>query len=140
MAKVIFYEKPGCVNNTRQKKLLRAAGHDVEARNLLEESWTPEVLRAYFGNLPVAEWFNRTAPAVKDGQVNPDSVTENEALDLMIGMPLLIRRPLMQVDDEYRVGFDIEAVNTWIGLKVTDENIDVETCARRDTPCEITSS
>jgi hypothetical protein len=29
MATVHFYEKPGCINNTRQKKILAAAGHEV---------------------------------------------------------------------------------------------------------------
>ena len=41
MAKVIFYEKPGCANNAKQKALLAAAGHEVEARNLLTEPEMP---------------------------------------------------------------------------------------------------
>jgi nitrogenase-associated protein len=130
MANVIFYEKPGCINNTRQKKLLQAAGHEVDARNLLEESWTIENLRPYFGSLPVAEWFNSTAPAVKAGTVDPETLTEHDALALMVDMPLLIRRPLMQVAGEYHVGFDVEAVHAWIGLKDIDTDIDVETCVR----------
>ena len=44
MAEVIFYEKPGCINNTKQKALLQAAGHLVDARNLLTESWSSESL------------------------------------------------------------------------------------------------
>lgn len=35
MATVIFYEKPGCINNTKQKARLLAAGHEVQAHNLL---------------------------------------------------------------------------------------------------------
>jgi nitrogenase-associated protein len=130
MAKVIFYEKPGCINNTRQKKLLQAAGHEVDARNLLEASWTVENLRPYFGSLPVAKWFNSTAPAVKAGTVDPETLTEHDALALMVDMPLLIRRPLMQVAGEYRVGFDLEDVHAWIGLKDIDANMDVETCTQ----------
>ena len=57
MAIVHFYEKPGCINNTRQKALLAAAGHTVQAKNLLTEKWTAERLRAFFGELSVAEWF-----------------------------------------------------------------------------------
>lgn len=130
MAKVVFFEKPGCINNTRQKKLLAEAGHEVDARNLLEEPWTAESLRPYFGSLPVAEWFNRTAPAVKEGEVDPDSVSEAEALALMVKMPLLIRRPLMQVEGECRVGFDMEAVDQWIGLAAQNPEADLETCPR----------
>ena len=131
MVQVVFYEKPGCINNTRQKKLLLAAGHALIVRNLLEEPWTAEQLRPFFGQLSVAEWFNRTAPAVKSGEVDPDSVTEQEALALMIDMPLLIRRPLMKVAGEYLVGFDIKVVEAWIGLGQVDAKIDVETCTQQ---------
>jgi hypothetical protein len=66
MAKILFFEKPGCANNTRQKALLAAAGHEVDARNLLTEAWTPERLRPYFGSRPVAEWFNRAVEGLGD--------------------------------------------------------------------------
>ncbi len=55
MVTVLFYEKPGCINNTKQKVLLKAAGHEVQAHNLLTEPWTAESLRPFFGALPVAE-------------------------------------------------------------------------------------
>ncbi|OLP17295.1 hypothetical protein BST81_15885 [Leptolyngbya sp. 'hensonii'] len=117
MAKVIFYEKPGCINNTRQKALLQAAGHLVEARNLLTENWTAERLRPFFGDLPVAEWFNPTAPAVQVGEVIPEQVDAATALTLMMANPLLIRRPLLRVGDRYLVGFNPEVVQAWIGLE-----------------------
>lgn len=139
MANVIFYEKPGCKNNTKQKALLQAAGHNLEDRSLLTESWTPEKLRPFFGDLPVAEWFNRSAPRVKSGEVDPTEVNEKTALDLMIADPLLIRRPLIQVGDVYRVGFDREQINSWIGLNTTSSpSEDLETCPRShaETPCK----
>ncbi len=60
MAEVIFFEKPGCAGNARQKRLLAQSGHAVDARSLLAEPWTAETLRPFFGDRPVAEWF--TAP------------------------------------------------------------------------------
>lgn len=136
MAHVVFHEKPGCRNNTKQKALLQAAGHTVEARNLLTEPWTAEGLRAYFADRPVAEWFNKAAPAIKDGAVHPDRCTPEEALRLMQTDPLLIRRPLMEVEGDKRAGFDMAAVDAWIGL-ATAEHRDVETCPRQHaaTPC-----
>ncbi len=65
MAKITFYEKPGCGNNTKQKALLAAAGHEVVARNLLTEPWTSERLLAFFGTHPVADWFNRASPRIR---------------------------------------------------------------------------
>ena len=82
MAKVIFYEKPGCKNNTKQKTLLKAAGHQLEAHNLLTEPWTKDNLRLFFGDRPVAEWFNKAAPKVKSGEVVPEKIDgDNEKGD-----------------------------------------------------------
>lgn len=121
MATVIFYEKPGCINNTKQKALLTAAGHTVEARNLLTEAWTTAKLRPFFGDLPVAAWFNRTAPQVKSGEINPDTIVAEIALALMVQNPLLIRRPLMQVGDRREVGFDTKTVDAWISLRAANQ-------------------
>ncbi len=120
MTTVIFYEKTGCINNTKQKALLAAAGHIVDARNLLTEPWTPDRLRQFFGDRPIAQCFNRTAPAIKSGQVQPNQVDAETALALMVQDPLLIRRPLMQVGDRYEIGFDQAAVDQWIGLSAVE--------------------
>lgn len=130
MAVVTFYEKPGCTNNTRQKKLLAAAGHQVVVRNLLTEAWQPERLRAFFGALAVRDWFNASAPAIKHGEIEPDNLTGQEALALMMENPLLIRRPLMQVGNSLMVGFDQQAVADWIGLTEIGAKQDMENCPR----------
>jgi hypothetical protein len=56
MAKLTFWEKPGCGGNAQQKHLLAAAGHQLVVRNLLAEPWTRERLLDFLGALPVAEW------------------------------------------------------------------------------------
>jgi nitrogenase-associated protein len=129
MAKVIFYEKPGCINNTKQKSLLAAAGHDLEVHNLLTTSWTIETLRPFFGSLPIAAWFNPSAPRVKSGEVNPKILDEIAALTLMIDDPLLIRRPLLEAAGVRRAGFDAAIVDEWIGLTAKPSE-DLETCPR----------
>jgi nitrogenase-associated protein len=122
MARVIFYEKPGCKGGTRQKVLLTAAGHEVVPQSLLAEPWTAERLRSFFGDRPVAEWFNPSAPRVKSGEVIPEKLDANTALSLMLQDPLLIRRPLIQVGDRREVGFDVEKLEAWIGLQPVDES------------------
>ncbi|WP_172328053.1 ArsC/Spx/MgsR family protein [Mangrovicoccus sp. HB161399] len=116
MTIIIFYEKPGCISNTRQKRLLKASGHLLRVRNLLEHPWTPETLRPFFGDSPVNEWFNPTAPRVKTGEILPNLLSEADALEALCADPILIRRPLMQVGDSCRSGFDAAAVHAWIGL------------------------
>jgi nitrogenase-associated protein len=118
MAKVIFWEKPGCQGNARQKEILLASGHELEVRNLLTEPWTKESLAHFFGARPVAEWFNMTNPRVKTGEIVPADVSRDEALSMMESEPLLIVRPLMQVGGERLAGFDVETVHNWIGLKI----------------------
>jgi len=117
MSRIVFWEKPGCGGNARQKALLQQAGHELEVRDLLREAWTEERLLAFFGELPVAEWFNRSAPQVKNGEVVPERLDRQAALALLLATPLLIRRPLMQ-DERGRthVGFEPRAVEAWIGL------------------------
>jgi nitrogenase-associated protein len=106
-----FYEKPGCINNARQKSMLESNGHTVIAHSILSEQWNFENLRVYFGSLPVNQWFNMAAPEVKTGAVNPYDFTETAALEAMMADHLLIRRPLIEVNGEYICGFDNELVN-----------------------------
>ncbi|WP_373507198.1 hypothetical protein [Thiocapsa sp.] len=42
MSSVLFYEKPGCLSNAKQKALLASLGHRVTVRNLLAEPWTAD--------------------------------------------------------------------------------------------------
>ena len=116
MSHVLFYEKPGCANNTRQQHWLAAAGHQVEVRSLLDHPWTRGELRSYFGERPVAEWFNRAASRVKSGEVVPEQLAEDAALDLLLAEPLLIRRPLIEAEGQRRAGFDVEEIHAWLGL------------------------
>lgn len=139
MARVLFFEKPGCIGNGEQKRLLRAAGHQLEVRSLLAEPWSAEELRRYFGTLPVSDWFNRTAPGVKSGTVVPERLSETEALRLMLADPLLVRRPLMRVGEERRAGFDPAGVDAWIGLTPAALGRDLEICPSTGAePCDET--
>ncbi|THF64590.1 hypothetical protein E6C76_11035 [Pseudothauera nasutitermitis] len=113
MPHVIFWWKPGCATNTKQIRLLEQADCTLEVRDLLTEPWTPERLIGFFGALPVTQWFNPAAPAVKSGSVNPAAFTPEQALARMVEEPLLIRRPLLEVDGLRRAGID----PTWLALR-----------------------
>ncbi len=116
MAVVTFYEKPGCKGNLRQKTLLAAAGHTVQAKSLKTEAWTADRLLQFLGKLPVSAWFNPSAPAIKAGEIVPENMGFEDALHLLLDNPLLIRRPLMEVGETRIVGFDVKVVDGWIGL------------------------
>ena len=130
--KIKFYEKPGCTNNTRQKKMLQESGHEVTAFSILTQSWTAETLKRFFTGLPVAEWFNMAAPRIKSGEVIPVDFDENAAIQAMLADPILIRRPLMEVDNTFICGFDNEFVQSLIQYQDVSH---VQSCPNLSDPC-----
>lgn len=130
MARVIFYERPGCVNNARQKALLWASGHEVIAHDILKTPWTAASLRPFFGDRPIREWFNQSAPQIKMGEIVPQDLDETTALELMIEDPTLIRRPIIQVGDIYQIGFNRSQVDAWIGLASPKGLEKIEVCPK----------
>ena len=137
MTHLVFFEKPGCGGNARQRASLLAAGHTLERRNLLTAAWTRESLLAFLGKLPVADWFNRAAPRVKSGEVQPETQNVDSAIALLLDQPLLIRRPLMQRtdNDSRHVGFDTAAVDAWIGLGTRPASASLEGCISATAHC-----
>jgi nitrogenase-associated protein len=125
---VHFYQKPGCRTNARQMRALEVAGHSVIAKNLLTEPWTAEALRRFFGDRPVASWFNPASPRIKSGEIDPATSDAATALALMLADPLLIRRPLIEVDGSRCAGFDQEPVLSLLGPRD-----DLDGCSRETT-------
>jgi nitrogenase-associated protein len=121
MAKIVFFEKTGCINNTKQKKILTMAGHDVEAVNLLKYPWSKTELLSFFSELEPADCFNRSAPAVVSGQVFPHDYSKAEAVEAMLIDRLLIKRPLLIIENQKFVGFDKEKLDALIGLATKDK-------------------
>ena len=126
---IVFYEKPGCVNNTRQKVLLAQAGHEVEAHSLLEYPFSAATLRPFFGARPLVEWFNPSAPRLKNGEVQPCRLDETTALQAMLADRLLIRRPLIEAGGRQTVGFD-DDIQRWLGVATFDN---LEQCPKADS-------
>ncbi|MFG1377067.1 ArsC/Spx/MgsR family protein [Xanthobacter autotrophicus] len=134
MATVTFYEKPGCGTNARQKLALSNAGHTLVVRSLLTEAWTAERLRGFFGDTPVAAWFNPAAPRVKSGAVDPAALDADAAIALMLAEPLLIRRPLVEADSGRCAGFDREPVLSLLGPSDPGAR-PLEGCSSPHVPC-----
>lgn len=136
MARLIFFEKPGCGGNAKQKAWLESGGHHLEVHSLLAWPWTRESLLAWLGPLPVTDWFNRAAPAVRDGEILPETLPVEQALALLLATPLLIRRPLIELEDGTRlVGFDEALLRQHLD-QPGDAHAPGEGCARGMKPCE----
>ncbi len=135
MANIVFYQKPGCATNARQRRMLETAGHMIVVRDLLAEPWTAESLRCFFGDRPVGEWFNPASPRVKSGEIAPEKIDAASALALMVDDPLLIRRPLVESAGQKCAGFDREPVISLLGGR--DDLADLQGCSRpqASAPC-----
>lgn len=131
MTDILFYEKPGCINGGKQKKILEAAGHCLECKNILEEKWTNEKLLPFIEGKEPSTMMNHTAPAIKNGEITPDQLSFTEAMELMLDSPILIKRPLIFVDNKYIQGFThpdlIPYLGDWAGKE------DVTTCPKINT-------
>lgn len=108
---VVFYEKPFCAANAKQKQILRQSGCTLIERNLLEHGLDTESLRSFMGDKKVADWFNPAAPAIKNGEIFLETLDETSAIELLMSNPILIRRPLMVIGAEKLCGFDEKKVS-----------------------------
>jgi nitrogenase-associated protein len=128
VSELVFYEKPGCIGNARQKKLLVGLGHRLEVRDLLRTAWDADELAGYFDGMPVRDWFNPSAPRVRDGLIDRDTLDADAALALLVAEPLLIRRPLIDSPFGRCAGFVPGPVLTALGVPAAAEDLD--SCAR----------
>jgi ADP-ribosyl-[dinitrogen reductase] hydrolase len=97
MTKITFYVKPGEIAEFAQKNTLAEKGYDIEIRDLAAETWTSALLRPYFDNKPVAEWFDPQAPQILSGAIDPKAMHAQGALVAMTADPDLIRGPLVKL-------------------------------------------
>ncbi|TVQ89123.1 MAG: nitrogenase-associated protein [Chromatiaceae bacterium] len=129
MTHVVFYEKPGCITNARQKQLLVRHGHLLLVRDLLRERWSAARLRPFLAGLPVADWFNPAAPRIRSGEIDPTALAPGPALELLLADPLLIRRPLLETPHGCCAGFVAGPVLAALGVLLPPDQ-DLQSCAR----------
>ena len=130
MKELIFYEKPGCHGNARQKELLRSHGYHLMVKSIIDEKWTAKKLRPYFGHKRLEDWFNMNAPLVRDNMINFNELDEESALDLLIADPILIKRPLIEYNKVKYSGFDDNVYRELIGIQ--NNNEDLEQCRQKN--------
>lgn len=126
--KVIFYEKPGCSGNAKQKKLLGFYGVAFETRSILTTPWSEDGLNSFFDGLEKENIINKFAPKVKSGELNISDYSKDELVKLMVQEPILIKRPLLVLGDKKVCGFDVEKINNILNKNIC-ENVSISTCA-----------
>ena len=107
MIPIIFYEKPNCKNNIKQKKELSSLGFKVLATNILQTKFSKEQLMSFFKNHDIKKCINKNAPDIKHNKINISELSSNALLELMIKNPILIKRPLMSLGSQKFCGFQL---------------------------------
>ena len=129
--KIVFYEKPGCAGNARQKKLLKQCGFDLDVKDMLNTPWSVDELQSFFYGLDKTEIVNISAPDIKNNVLNLNNISKDELINLMIQKPLLIKRPLMIFGESKLCGFDTNKLS-----KILDVDIsllkEISTCTSDD--------
>ena len=126
MAFIQFFEKPGCINGEKQKRILIDAGNILDCVNILEHPWSREELTPFVAGKEPSLIMNHTAPAIKKGAIVPADLEYDEAIALMIENPILIKRPLIRVDGLSIQWFTDERLVPYLGS--WDGRDDVITC------------
>lgn len=124
---IVFYEKPGCSGNAKQKKLLDLYQVTYKTKDILTEPWSFEKLSAFFGTLPKEKIYNPFAPQIKQKALDIDALTKEELIQAMLQKPILIKRPLLEIDEHKVCGFDIEQINKLLDKNIC-ESVSVSTC------------
>ena len=127
-----FYEKTGCSGNAKQKELLKSHNISFIVKSLLDTPWTVETLSEFFKGLEIKDIFNPFAPQIRDKEIDINSLSKDEAISLMIKNPILIKRPLLEINGTKICGFDIEKINKLLNVNI-DTNKKLNTCSSSDS-------
>jgi len=132
--KIVFYEKPGCLGNKKQKELLKSNGLEFEVKSILDTKWDKKTLELFFVGLEKNDIVNETAPKIKKGEIDLNSITKEQLIYKMINDPILIKRPLIIVEDSKICGFDMAKLNDVLDLEL-DTKKQIGTCQSSSDSC-----
>lgn len=75
---------------------------------------------------------NPFAPQIKNNEIDIKNLSKDEAINLMIKTPILIKRPLMEINGNKICGFDVEKINKILNLKI-DTDKKINSCLSSDS-------
>ena len=106
---MIFLQYPPCSTCQKAKKWLDDRGIAYTARHIKEENPTAEELRLWYrrSNLPLKRFFNTSGLLYKSLglKYKLPEMGEEEQLQLLSSDGMLVKRPLVILEDRVLVGF-----------------------------------
>ena len=106
---VLFVEYPKCSTCQKAKKWLDQRGVEYKDRHIKEQNPKEEELREWHARsgLPLKKFFNTSGMLYKSMQLKEKlpEMSEEEQFRLLATDGMLVKRPLIVMDDQVLVGF-----------------------------------
>lgn len=106
---VLFLEYPKCTTCKKAKAWLEENNVAFADRHIVEQNPTAEELKAWWqkSGLPLKKFFNTSGLLYKSMNLkeNLKEMTEEEQLQLLASDGMLVKRPLLILEDRVLVGF-----------------------------------
>ncbi|WP_297435246.1 Spx/MgsR family RNA polymerase-binding regulatory protein [uncultured Clostridium sp.] len=110
--KTLFLEYPKCTTCKKAKKWLEENGIDFEDRHIVENNPTKEELKVFFekSGLTINKFFNTSGIRYRELGLKDvvKSAPLDELLEILSTEGMLVKRPLVVLDDKVLVGFKEE--------------------------------
>lgn len=107
--KVLFIEYPTCSTCKKAKKTLKDMGLEVESRNIVNEVPTYDELKKWWAlsGLELKKFFNTSGNIYKELHMKDKikTMSEDEQLNVLSTNGMLIKRPIVVVNEQVIVGF-----------------------------------
>ena len=106
---MLFLCYPRCSTCQKAKKWLDEQGKKYTERHIVENNPTYDELKQWYemSGLPLKKFFNTSGLKYKELQLKDKlpAMSEDEMLKLLATDGMLVKRPLLVVDDKVLVGF-----------------------------------
>lgn len=121
MNKLKFYSYPSCTSCRRTKSWLKTQGIEFNEQHLFRETPTVDELRQILSltTMGIDEILAKRSKEYKALDIDIESLSLNEFLELVVEKPKLLRRPILTNGEKIVVGYDVD------GLRgITDHHLE----------------
>lgn len=116
---MLFLQYPKCTTCKRAKKFLDENNINYEDRHIVENNPTKEELATWLqkSGVPIKKFFNTSGVVYRELGMKDKVATlsEDELLDILASNGMLVKRPLIILEDSVLIGFKEELWKETLG-------------------------
>lgn len=115
-----LYVSPSCTSCRKAKSWLEEQDLEFEEKNIYHEPLTKDEIKEILmlTDEGTEEIISYRSQAYKNLEVDIDTLSMNELLDLFIEEPSLIRRPIIMDDRRLQIGYNEEEIRMFLPREV----------------------